>query len=240
MCKMCNPSIAESRRHFLKGLSAATLGLSSLASLSAFATPPKPENLISPQQALERLMQGNDRYLTNNSTHIDFNQTREALTRGQNPYACILSCSDSRVAPEMCFDSERGDLFVTRVAGNYVAPSVLASLEYGTAVLKSPLIMVLGHTSCGAIGAAIKAVKDDQAFPGHIQSIASDLGPAVRAALDASPKDLDAEATRQNVMLNVLKLKQATPVLSRLTKSSSLLIVGGVYDLETGRVERIV
>src|SRR3546814_3652059 len=96
-------------------------------------------------------MQGNARYASNASTHRDFVSTRAALATGQNPYACLLSCADSRVSPELCFDEARGDLFVTRIAGNYVTNDILASLEYGVAVLHSPLIMVLGHTRCGAI-----------------------------------------------------------------------------------------
>src|SRR5690606_28019741 len=103
---------------------------------------------------LERLMEGNERYASGNATIRDFESTRSLLAKGQNPYASLLSCADSRVSPELCFDEARGDLFVTRVAGNYVTNDIVASLEYGAAVLNSPLIMVLGHTQCGAIGAA--------------------------------------------------------------------------------------
>ena len=102
-------------------------------------------------EALERLMAGNARYVADQSTPLNFSNDRAALVSGQNPYASILSCSDSRVSPEFCFDEQRGDLFVARVAGNYLTTDFVATLEYAAAVLYTPLIMVLGHESCGAV-----------------------------------------------------------------------------------------
>lgn len=231
----------SSRRDFLKR---ASLGLGTAFAVQALpalasGTHPKPENVISSDEALARLMEGNTRYVDNKPNPSDFASTRAALALGQNPYASILSCADSRISPELCFDAERGDLFVTRVAGNYVTPAILASLEYGAAVLQSPLIMVLGHTSCGAINAAIKAVKKDEDFPGHIQQLTTDLSPAVTAALKANTANLELAAVRENVFINVSKLRNATPILRRHVKKGQLKVVGGIYHLDTGRVELI-
>lgn len=145
---------------------------------------PKSENIISPKEALDRLIEGNKRYIAGTPLPLEFSKTREALSSGQNPYACILGCADSRVAPELCFDAGIGDLFVTRVAGNFVTPQILASLEYGTEFLGAPLIMVLGHTKCGAIDATIKSIKDDAVFPGHIQNLVTDMSGSINAAVD--------------------------------------------------------
>jgi carbonic anhydrase len=237
MCQVCEEKASPnlSRRKLITTL-AASAGLLA-AGIPAFAaSPPKPENVISPDEALKRLIAGNQRYVSNQPLPADFAATRAALAGGQNPYASLLSCADSRISPELCFDAERGDLFVTRVAGNFVTPEILASLEYGAAVLKSPLIMVLGHTSCGAINAAIKAVKNDEDFPGHIQQLTSNLAPAVDAAMKKDPNNLENAAVRENVRLNVTKLQNSTPILRRLVQNHSLRVVGGVYDLKTGQV----
>jgi carbonic anhydrase len=100
----------------------------------------------------------------------DFAHEREALSTGQNPFAAVLSCADSRIAPELCFDTARGDLFVCRIAGNFASDEMVASLEYAVQVLNTPLIMVLGHEACGAVDATIKSVKDGSTLPGHLPS----------------------------------------------------------------------
>lgn len=232
----------KNRRNFLKlvavGASVATSGLSTTATAATPATP-KPENALTPDAALTRLMEGNHRYVKGIENANSFLTVPKALSTGQNPYACILGCADSRVGPELAFDENQGDLFVTRVAGNFVTPEILASLEYATAVLNAPLIMVLGHTSCGAIGATIKAVETDQDFPGHIQTLTTALTPAVEAAIKQKRKDLAEAATRENVRLNVMKLRQATPILSKRVREGQLMVVGGLYDIKTGRVELI-
>jgi carbonic anhydrase len=150
-----------------------------------------------------------------------------------------LSCADSRVSPELCFDEGRGDLFVNRLAGNYVSPDILASIEYGAAVLNAPLIMVLGHTECGAIKASIKADKDNAAFPGHIQTIATSLRGAVKAG-QKDGGDLQTATTLENIKINVAMLKDSTPLLRQLVQSKKLKVVGGLYHLDTGKVELVV
>ncbi|WP_245901252.1 carbonic anhydrase [Simplicispira suum] len=216
------------------------LGLSAVAGVAYAKSPPKPGNVLSPDEAIKRLMEGNERYTSGKTQSRSFASTRAALASGQNPYASILSCADSRVSPELCFDEERGDLFVTRVAGNYVTADILASLEYGVAVLNTPLIMVLGHTRCGAVGATVSALEKQAEFPGHIQGIVTALMPAVRAAAAGPHKGtLLQAATIENIKQNVQRLQEATPILSKAVQTNQLKVVGGLYDLETGRIERV-
>ncbi len=200
--------------------------------------PPKPENTLTPEKALERLLEGNRRYYSSESRTRNFEDTRDISVAGQNPYASILACADSRVSPELCFDEDRGDLFVIRLAGNYVSIDVLASLEYGSAVLHTPLIMVLGHEDCGAVKAAIKAYEDYTEFPGHIQMITSTLGDAVRAGLRMRGEIVDATA-RENVILNVNRLKDSTPIIKKLYKEKKINIVGALFHLRNGEIEII-
>lgn len=238
MCQKCmaKNAVSAPRRGFLK-FAGLGFAVSSLPAFAADHVLPKPDNVISADAALDRLIKGNARYVANATRPVDHASTRAALTKGQNPYACVLSCADSRITPELCFDAERGDLFVTRVAGNYVTPPLLASLEYGTAVLQAPLIVVLGHTSCGAIAAAIKAEEGAESFPGHIQNLTSDLAPAVRAAIKTNPTDLLQAAVRENVILSVQSLRESTPVLRKRVQGGQLKVVGGIYNLENGKVE---
>jgi len=201
--------------------------------------PPKPDNVISPDASLKRLMEGNTRYVDGVARRHDFKHEREALAGGQNPYAGILSCADSRIAPEYAFDSARGDLFVCRVAGNFANEDSVASFEYGVAVLAVPLILVLGHDSCGAIDATIKSLKDDKPLPGHLPSLVAGLAPAVKAVAQQAGDTLD-NAIRQNVIDTVARLKSAGPILSAAVEQKKLRIVGGVYRLKDGRVDMVV
>jgi carbonic anhydrase len=250
MCRICEISDAASRPettrrrflHFAAGI-AANLALAPLTFAPvAFAKdtklPPKPQNQMSPAAALDRLMKGNARYVEGVSRRHDFKSEREALVGGQNPFASILSCADSRIAPEYAFDSGRGDLFVCRVAGNFANDDTVASLEYGAAVLNSPLILVLGHDSCGAVDATIKSLRDNTTLPGHLPSLVNALAPAVKATRD-KPGDLLANATRQNVVDVVARLKSATPILSAAAAEGKIKIVGGIYRLDSGKVELI-
>jgi carbonic anhydrase len=194
--------------------------------------------VISPDASLKRLMDGNARYVDGVSRRHDFTHEREALVGGQNPYAAILSCADSRIAPEYAFDSGRGDLFVCRVAGNFATDETVASLEYGVAVLNVPLILVLGHDACGAVDATIKSLKDDKPLPGHMPTLVTGLAPAVKAVAQQGGNVLD-NAIRQNVVDNVVKLKSATPILSAATESGKLRVVGGIYRLKDGKIDMV-
>jgi carbonic anhydrase len=254
MCEICGKDshqlIAPSRRSFM--LAAAAIGLSFADTVEAKEKkkeresedddkekkkkPPKPQNVLSPDAALERLRKGNTRYVEGVSLRHDFKHEREALVGGQNPYAAILSCADSRIAPEYAFDTARGDLFVCRVAGNFASDEMIASLEYGVAVLNTPLILVLGHESCGAIDAAIKSLKDNTTLSGHLPSLVTAIAPAVKAVSQAGG-DVPGNATRQNVIDNVAKLASATPILSAAVEQKKLKVVGGIYRLKDGRVD---
>jgi carbonic anhydrase len=248
MCLLCKRSvpgteIVSSSRRSMLGVAAAgaLVGAAGMLGQARAASPAyKPGNVMTPDEALARLMQGNERYASNQPVAKDFASTRSALAAGQNPYACILGCADSRVGPELCFDEARGDLFVTRIAGNFVTNEMLASLEYGVAVLKAKFIMVLGHTSCGAMSAAVSAFQKSTAFPGHIQSLATALKPAVTAAAkNAQGGNLVEEATKTNVRMNVKRLQDSTPVLRNMVRAGALKVAGAVYHLDTGRVELI-
>jgi carbonic anhydrase len=246
MCEMCRQnshrSLGPSRRSIL------LFGASSVGVLLAGAAdakekekkkkPPKPQNVLAPDAALERLRQGNSRYVEGVSLRHDFKHEREALAGGQNPYAAIVSCADSRIAPEYAFDSGRGDLFVCRVAGNFANTDTVASLEYAVAVLGVPLILVLGHDSCGAIDATIKSLKDDKPLPGHMPSLVDAIAPSVKA-VSGQGGDVLGNAIRQNVIDNVAKLNSATPILNAAVEARKLRVVGGIYRLKDGKVDMV-
>lgn len=243
MCETCLRSRSQrleySRRSLLFGAASATgLLLAGGALAKEAKPPPKQQNVLSPEASLERLMKGNGRYVEGVSRRHDFKHEREALAGGQNPYAAILSCADSRIAPEYAFDSGRGDLFVCRVAGNFATAEVVASMEYAVAVLGVPLILVLGHDSCGAVDAAIKSLKDDKPLPGHMPSLVTGIAPAVKAVSQQGGDTLG-KAIRQNVVDNVANLGSATPILSAAVEQRKLKVVGGVYGLKDGRVEMV-
>ncbi|MDB5517866.1 MAG: putative carbonic anhydrase, partial [Tardiphaga sp.] len=230
----------RSRRAVLRFAATSAIGLALAGSGSAkeAKTPPKPQNVLSPDASLERLLQGNQRYIDGVSRRHDFKHEREALVGGQNPFASILSCADSRIAPEYAFDSGRGDLFVCRVAGNFANNDTIASMEYSVAVLGSPLILVLGHEACGAVDATIKSLKDGTTLPGHLPSLVTALAPAVNA-VSQQPGNLLDNATRKNVIDNIEKLKSATPILSAAIEQRKLRVVGGIYRLKDGRVDML-
>jgi carbonic anhydrase len=239
MCATCgffHHRGVPSRRGFLAlgaGLAAA---LAAPASAKDAKPPPKPENVLSPEQSLERLMRGNRRYVKGDARRHDFVREREALVGGQNPFAGILSCADSRIAPEYAFDSSRGDLFVVRLAGNFANADAIASFEYAVAILKTPLIMVLGHAACGAVASTIASLRDKTTLPGHLPSLVASLAPAVEASFD-KPGDLLENATKENVRRTMKALATATPILSEAVDKKSLKIVGGYYHLTNGTVE---
>jgi len=240
MCESCpqnsTPRFGPSRRGVLLG--AASLLVCNAAGAKENKKPPKPENVLSPDAALKRLMKGNERYAEGESRRHDFKREREALVGGQNPFAAILSCADSRIAPEYAFDAGRGDLFVCRVAGNFANEETIASMEYAVAVLNTPLIMVLGHESCGAIDATINSLRDGTTLPGRLPSIVAAIAPAVKAVSQQGGDTLG-KAIRQNVIDNVAKLRSATPILGAAVEQGKLKVVGGIYRLKDGEVDRV-
>jgi carbonic anhydrase len=193
-------------------------------------------NAIPPSAALERLMNGNTRYLQNQMHFKDFSAGRAARAVTQHPVAAILGCADARVAPEFIFDQGPGELFVCRVAGNYMNVDNLASLEYGVAVLGAPLIMVLGHTSCGAVKAVLQYEKDRTALPGHLQMMVDAVSPGVAEAIRQGPADLLDHAIEANVRHNVQRLQRANPVIAKAVEEKQIEVVGAVYQLASGQV----
>ena len=243
MCNLCGDpqhDPAVSRRAFLKAGAAAALA--QVVAGGAFAAdPPKagaapPPNAIKPADALKRLIEGNARYAANTPNERDFSAGRAARAQGQFPIASILSCSDSRVVPDLVFDQSPGDLFVMRVAGNIVTPDLLASMEYGAQFLGSPLIMVLGHSSCGAVDAAIKVLKDKAVLPGHLPELVAAIKPAVIVAEKTQKGSLLDNAIAENVRRQVARLKSSPPVVQKFYQDKKIEIVGGVYDIATGKV----
>jgi carbonic anhydrase len=248
MCDVCGDAQHEpqvSRRDFLRTSALAALvpwslvpwcmGVAIAADPPAPGTPPPP-NAIAPADALKRLMDGNARYAANTPNQRDFSSGRAARVQGQYPIATILSCADSRVAPELAFDQGPGDLFVVRVAGNIVNPDLLASLEYGAQFLGVPLIMVLGHTGCGAVDAAIKVLKTKAVLPGHLPELITAIKPAVLVAEKTQTGNLLDNAATENVRRQVTRLKSSPPVVEKLYVGKKIDIVGGVYNLATGKI----
>jgi carbonic anhydrase len=217
-------------------------GIARLATSAAAAAEPPAAgapNSITPDKALARLMEGNGRYVANTRQNNDFAAGRAARAAAQYPIAGILSCADARVAPEYLFDQAPGELFVVRVAGNFVSTDGLASLEYGVQFLGTPLIMVLGHAGCGAIAATIKVLKEHATLPGHLPQLVASIKPAIDLAEKAKAPDPLAAAIAQNVRYNVERLRAATPIIAEAAKAGRIKIVGGVYDIATGRVTLI-
>jgi len=239
MCSLCQQKsgLVSRRALGLFAMSSALL-LATGASAKEKKAPPKPENVLSPDAALKRLLKGNERYVEGVAQRHDFKREREVLVGGQNPYAAILSCADSRIAPEYAFDSSRGDLFVCRVAGNFADDEMVASMEYAVAVLNTPFILVLGHDACGAVDAAIKSLKDDKPLPGRLPSLVQAIAPAVKA-VSSQGGDVLNNAIRQNVIDNVAKLKSASPILSAAVNDKKIQVAGGIYRLSSGKVDLV-
>ena len=190
------------------------------------------EAAISGDKALQKLMDGNNRYVSAQMSHP--NQTtarRTEITGGQHPFAIIVGCSDSRVPPEIIFDQGLGDLFVVRLAGHVLSDEALGSIEYALEHLGTRLIMVLGHDNCGAVTAAVKGGD----IPGHIGSIVKAIAPAVKKA-KSQPGDLLENAIRENVAMVVDQLRSSSPLLAHLVKDGILKIIGAYYRLDDGKV----
>jgi carbonic anhydrase len=188
---------------------------------------------MTPDQALDRLVQGNRRYLFARMSHpVSNEERRREIAAGQHPFAVILGCADSRVPPEILFDEGLGDLFVVRVAGNVADDAVIGSIEYAVDHLKTPLVLVLGHERCGAVQAAL----DGGEASGHLDALLKCIRPAIDTTRGLQGDALD-NAVRANVMLVVRELRGSGPILSAAVSAGTLKVVGARYDLDTGIVE---
>ncbi|MBX3705923.1 MAG: carbonic anhydrase [Pseudomonadales bacterium] len=200
--------------------------------------------MITALEALARLREGNERFASNvRSLDALLSHTRRGeLTAGQAPFAIILGCSDSRVPAELVFDQGLGDLFVIRVAGNIVAPSQVGSVEFAATRYGTPLVVVLGHSQCGAILATLEELQapvENQSR--NLKSIVDRVRPSVETLLATDlrhdPEALVHNAVRANVRVSVNQLRNGSPILEQLIADGTLLVVGAEYSLETGMVD---
>ena len=211
----------------MAGVIASGMNLALPSAAGAQATNP-PVN--TPDDALKLLLDGNQRFVDRKLTfqQEDLAIIQQNTVAKQTPFASVLSCADSRVPVELVFDQSIGHVFVNRIAGNIATTEIIASIEYGAAVLGIKLIMVLGHRNCGAVQAAI----DGKAVPGQISSLYRFLRPAVNAA----GNDLRA-ATEANATIQAQLLRESSPVLAELIKQGQLKVVAGYFDIEIGHVQ---
>jgi len=210
----------------------ATLILFILFSPASLSTAQNTEEKITADSVLAELKSGNRHHVDHRYQHPHESlERRRQLVSGQHPHAEILSCSDSRVPPEIIFDQGLGDLFIIRVAGNVASDTELGSLEYGAEHLHVPLIVVLGHESCGAVTAAVQGGPPE----GHIATLVNLIKPAVEKSRGMSG-DPVSNAVRMNVEMVVKQLRSSTPILSELVAHGKLRIIGAVYSIETGSV----
>jgi carbonic anhydrase len=223
---MCRAA-AESwtRRQFATGLAAAgVVGVLQWRGAAALA-----QTKMTGEAAMQELMAGNERFMSGKITSFpeDLKILKEKTVLKQEPFAAILSCADSRVPVEILFDQSIGHVFVSRVAGNIVTPEIMASLEYGVAALGVKAILVIGHTNCGAISAAVAAKE----VPGQISVLYQHLIPGIRGA-----KGDVSLAVKMNAAYQAQVLRESSTVIAKAIKDDGLKVASGSYDLGTGRV----
>ncbi len=229
-----HPQINVSRRSLLKfsaGAIATGVVAAGVGSSLAAPKPALPKDEITPDKALQELLDGNNRFVNRKRKNPHQSYTRlQEIAKTQKPFASILGCADSRVPSEIVFDQGLGDLFVCRIAGNIATIEEIGSLEFGSLVLGSKVIMVMGHERCGAVDAAIKGTQ----VPGQIGSLLEAIKPSVESSKQQSGDKLE-NACKANILAQVEKLKSSA-VLSKLIDEEKLKIVGSYYDLDTGKI----
>jgi carbonic anhydrase len=229
LCRACRPTGRRrvSRRGFLASSAASALAIGASAAFVPCSA--QAQTALSPDAALARLMDGNARFVAGRLTSFDEDLAvlKQNTVANQEPFAAVLSCSDSRVPVELVFDQSIGHVFVARVAGNICTPEIIASLEYGAAVLGTAAIIVLGHSGCGAVKATIAA----KPVPGQISALYAPIRPAVERA----GSDLDA-AIKANAQIQANLLRTASPVIAGLVAEGKLKVAAGFYELAGGLV----
>ncbi|NYF89523.1 carbonic anhydrase [Tunturiibacter empetritectus] len=216
------------RRRFVAG----TIAAGATAEVAGFGRLALAQTGMTGETAMKELMAGNERYIAGKITSFpeDLKILQEKTVLKQEPFAAVLSCADSRVPVEILFDQSIGHVFVTRVAGNIVTPEVMASLEYGVGVLGLKAVLILGHTNCGAIAAAVQGKE----VPGQISVLYQHLMPAVQ---DAHGDVV--QAVKANVVFQTRLVRESSTLIAKAMKESGVKVAGGVYDLENGRVNII-
>ncbi|MEU2929630.1 carbonic anhydrase [Streptomyces sp. NPDC007251] len=244
---MDNGGRLERRALLAGGLAGATVALagcsstsaatsSTSAATSATSAPPEPRP-TTPAAAFARLMEGNKRWVSGDLHHPDRDPDRRQLVaQTQHPFGAILACIDSRVPPELLFDTGLGDLYVMRTGGEAVGPVVTGSVEYGPMTSGTPLIVVLGHQRCGAVEAAYKSIRDGKPLPGNLQAIAKALRPAYEQAVREGGADPVETMARAQARLTATDLR-SNQDLAPLVHKGALAVVGAYYSLDTGKVE---
>ncbi len=230
----------NSRRSFFRSACCGSMGLAaSIAAPQVFAADAKKTTLTA-DEALALLKEGNSKSLTDSPVRaVQGRERRLEIARGQTPFAVLVSCSDSRVPPEVLFGRGLGELFIVRNAGNTVDTVALGSIEYAIAVLGVPLVVVLGHERCGAVEAALSVVEKNTVFPGSLNQMIEPILPAALIARSSGAKGeelLDA-AVRENIRRVVTRIRNSEPVLMNPIKAGKVKVVGARYDLDDGQVD---
>ncbi len=242
-CRCCSAPfpghLVLGRRALVSGVTAASvLAAVALSPGSTWAANPVPKTDLTPDQALRLLQDGNEHFrMEEPSRAAQGRDRRMELARGQAPFCVLVGCSDSRVAPELLFGRGLGELFIVRNAGNTIDTAGLGSVEYGVGVLGCPLVVVLGHESCGAVAAALEVVQRNATFPGVIGEMIQPIIPAVLAARRQSGEVTLDDAVVANARRVATRLKTQSPVVQELVRQGKLKVIAARYDLDTGHVE---
>ena len=197
------------------------------------------QDAITPDKALKLLQEGNQRFIAKNTFNRDLNLQVEQTSTGQYPFATVLSCIDSRVPAELVFDQGIGDIFSVRIAGNFVNQDILGSMEFACKLAGTKLILVLGHTACGAVKGAC-----DHAELGNLTGMLENIAPAIQAITEPSDaadrtsanSDFVNAVGAKNVELTIERIREESPVLAEMETNGEIQIVGGMYDLASGKV----
>jgi carbonic anhydrase len=238
-CLCCNGAgggtSAGGRRRFMAA--AASLFATALAAPAALAAPEGFKTRLTSEEALRALRESNERFAADAPFRPDIGTSRRTETaRGQGPFASVVSCADSRVAPELVFSRGIGELFVVRTAGNVADAVALGSIEYSVAVLGSPLLVVIGHASCGAVAAEVEMAEKNATFPGSIGEVARPILPAVQAVRGRQGDTLG-NAIRENAVMVAQGMVARSPVLGDAVRKGKLKVIAAYYGLADGKVE---
>ena len=234
---------ALTRRHLLAraGVAGVALGSGAIEGADAFAAPKPPPRPSTPAQALRTLQLGNRRYMSGNIKRLDYNRLGNLIAETQKPFAAIITCADSRLSPPVIFDLGLGNVFASRVAGNTVDTGTIGSTEYAVAELGVLLVMVLGHSNCGAVKAAIKVANGKGSFPrAKFGAIGPMLRPVVGAVktLPKKRRTLN-RSVAVNARIQAKRVANAGPIINRAVASGQVQVVAAVYDIRSGRVSLV-
>src|SRR3954469_10291730 len=229
---------AHGRRRFMGGVAAGVLAAVGVPAGPGLAADPVAKTTLTPDQALRLLKEGNDQFRMDAPYRAAQGRERRIeLARGQAPFCVLVGCSDSRVPPELLFGRGLGELFIIRNAGNTIDTAALGSVEYGVGVLGCPLVVVLGHETCGAVAAAIEVVQKNGTFPGVIGEMIQPIIPAVLAARGQSGEVTLDDAVVANAKRVAARLKAQSSVIQDLVRQGKLKVIAARYDLDGGQVE---